>query len=175
MVSGVPCVGRHRACHRVLRENPSFTFWRLPSLVAPTTLFSSPCKVVSSAFGTMEFGVSISCLPRADADRDTPTTRAELSVRHVGRGVGGFGGRKQFVCLKWASHFGSLFKVSFFPRGKLFWFWVGGWFGLRGGGGSARSKPPPPPSPVEKQQLHQGHSPLCIVDRSVIEDHESLD
>ena len=40
-----------------------------------------------------------------------------------------------FAYLKWASHFGSLFKISFFPGGKNFWFWVGG---------SARSPPPPP-------------------------------
>ena len=25
--------------------------------------------------------------------------------------------------------FGSLFKISFFPRGRFVWFWVCGWFG----------------------------------------------
>ena len=37
---------------------------------------------------------------------------------------------------------GSLFRVSFSPRGKLFWFWVFGWFGP--GGGGVRQIPPPP-------------------------------
>ena len=52
---------------------------------------------------------------------------------------------------------GSLFKLSFFPRGNFFWFWEGGWFGLGGGGG--RQTPPLPP-PMDK------HIPgLCHVVR----------
>ena len=53
------------------------------------------------------------------------------------------------VYLKWASHFGSLFKMSFFPRGIFVWFSVGGWVVWPGGGGFCQIIPPPvaPPPP----------------------------
>ena len=45
--------------------------------------------------------------------------------------------------------FGSLLKISVFPRGTFFWFRVFGWFCPGGGGGGAPDPPPPPPPPVD--------------------------
>ena len=50
-----------------------------------------------------------------------------------------------------------LFQFSFSPRGKFFWFFLGGRFGR--GGGSARSPPPPPSSSWISTSLPP--PPLC--------------
>ena len=79
--------------------------------------------------------------------------------------------------------FGSLFKIPFFPRGKIFGFrWVGG---LAFGGGGPQDHPPPPvdkhiPDPHRGPNLfssslkaystlgfHHGQSPLVYADPSV--------
>ena len=44
--------------------------------------------------------------------------------------MGGYEGKRKFVYLKWASPFWLSIQNFIFPRGKFFWFWVGGWFGL---------------------------------------------
>ena len=46
-----------------------------------------------------------------------------------GVGGGGYEGKTKFVYLKWTSHL-WLSIQNFIPRGKGFWSWVGGWFGL---------------------------------------------
>ena len=66
-------------------------------------------------------------------------------MSHRGDGWGGMGAKKVCVPEMGLSLFGSRFKISFFPRGKIFGcVWVGG---LALVGGSARS-PPPPPTPL---------------------------
>ena len=51
-------------------------------------------------------------------------------------------GKKSLCTSNGPLSFGSLFKISFFLRGRCFWFWVGGWFGL---GGWVRQTTPAPP------------------------------
>ena len=76
------------------------------------------------------------------------------------RGGGGMRAKKKFVDPKWASHFIWFSVQSFtFSRGKIFWLWVGGRFGLRAG--PARPPPPAnhqglvptPPPPVDKHPM----------------------
>ena len=64
---------------------------------------------------------------------------AVTSTRRVSvREGGGYEGKETFVYLKWAFHFCiSVQNIYFSPRGKFFWFWVGG-------GGL-----PDPPTPVD--------------------------
>ena len=45
--------------------------------------------------------------------------------------------KKNFVDLKWASHFEISIPNFIFPERRSFWFWVRGWFG-GGGGGTAK-------------------------------------
>ena len=57
-------------------------------------------------------------------------------------GVGGYGGKKKFVSLKWASHFWLSIQNFTFPSRKFFFGF--GWVGaLASARGSARSPPPP--------------------------------
>ena len=65
------------------------------------------------------------------------------SVWRTGQG-GGFQGKKKFVPEKGLSFVGSLFKISIFPRGKVFWFWGVVWPGE----GGVRQITPPSPAPL---------------------------
>ena len=80
-----------------------------------------------------------------------PRHKLVLSVRPTGGGWGGwrggYEGKKKVSVPKMGLLLLNLFKMSFFPRGTFFWFWV-----VWSGGGGPPDSPPPPPllSPVDK-------------------------
>ena len=76
---------------------------------------------------------------------DRPGPRKETTTRRnvtQGGWVGGYEGKKKFVCPKWASYFWLYSKFHFSPE-EIFLVWVGWWFGL--GAGVRQIQPPPPP------------------------------
>ena len=77
------------------------------------------------------------------------------SVSGTGEGMGGYEGNKKRLCTyNGPLILASLFKISFFPVGKVFQFSEGGRVGGLAWGGVGPPDPPPPPPPAPPADKH---------------------